>query len=226
MDISRNRKRGDRIPLGSEPTHGGLIAFYLDEGRTLRFLSLPERPLLVFGVEIAIAGHVKLTPDFDVHTVEFEMRPFAGNARTALAFMDGDRDAALSNAVEKVVKDTATRLMARRTDELSEAWLTLADDYVLARMSYRQHVLDKEDDFGFDSAWKAASFREEQVERAERETDSIDQEAYAKAWFHSSRPGYVVVCDGRPVDRGEVRHRDDSGHRKGQRRAAAPRAGP
>jgi len=207
MPQPSKRKRGRPVFIDYEEILGTDVKFALDRGRRLLFTA--DHPMLAFGVYVQPDGEVQLTPGYGVHEVTAVLRQPAGSD-AIVSFAEGDRDSAVESAVKKAVMAGTERLLRNHAAKFSSALLTVADDVALEQMSYIAHIEEKLAAIG-DSDWRQADFLKEQIERAERDAASVDQEAYEHSWLHASRPGYVVVCDGQLVDRGEERHGRDSG---------------
>jgi len=212
MTLVSRRNRGQPIHVGTEEVNGTPVHFHLERDRQLLFHTDDGHSLLAFGIPVSVHGTAKLKPGFDIHSVDVVLAPpsFDVYGRAA-PFDEGDRDRALEQAVGKMVSAAAERLLRRDMRIVAAAWLDLADDHALERMSYRRHCADKLDAKGEDFNWREEDFLQDQVRMAEREAASVDEEAYAHSWLFESRPGYVVLCEGKPVDRGETRFREDRG---------------
>lgn len=209
MGIALKRERNQAVFIGSEIIKGGQAEFWLKDDHRLSFRT--ASPILAFGLRVDACGALKLGWDFEVKDAELELVPPADSGGRCHAFNAGDRDRALTEAASHLIRAAAGRLIARRLDHVASAWLDLADDYVLSRMSYRQRCVDKLEELGEDVPWKDQRFYEDRIEESEREAASLDEQAYANSELHDSRPGYVVVCDGKLADKGDRRFKDDRG---------------
>lgn len=214
MDLAVSRERNQPIFIGTETANGAQVHFRLTRERHLDFATAQGESLLAFGIPVMASGSVRLASGFAVQpqSISAIIRPVPSETSgRRSAFHEGDRDRALSQAVERAVCDAAARLVDRNLAAVAGAWLTLADDYVLERMEYRQYNVDKIAQLGEGISWDTEQFHREQIDRAEREASSLDEEAYAHSWLHATRPGYVVICDGKPADKGETRFKQDNG---------------
>lgn len=209
MSVVVARERNQAVFIGAESVCKGRVNFMLDRGRKLRFESATPAGLLTFGVRIRCRGTVQLSRGFEVQDAEVQMVPSSLKSDPRLVpFFEGDRDTALSTAVKKAVMTAARKVLEREVVTLAEAWLDLADDVAVEQMSYRDHCAEKRaqtDD------WKEQSFYDDQIMSTDRAMHDLDEETYAHSWLFSSRPGYVVVCDGKPADRGDRRFKEDYG---------------
>lgn len=212
MHLVTRRERNQPIYVGTEQANGTDVHFHLLSNRRLAFETAEGQNLLAFGLPVVVRGTVKLTPGFGVHSIETAVSPPESREEGKPApFDEGDRDRALELAVQKAASAAASRLLERSMPTVAAAWMDHADDHALGRMSYRQYCAARLEELSESGSWREEGSLQDQMATAEREADSVDEEAHAYSWLHATRPGYVVLCEGKPVDRGESRFRDDRG---------------